>query len=207
MKCQARQHLQVRRERWRFLRNSFRAIIPAKYDAGGRARLGPYENSRTSGCWRDGRAYRARCEARHGNEKPREFRLRRALFPVDVGVRQRNPDHASRWCRRDSSAPSSHIAGIFSRVEHERGAHKAPANEVIRGALDLERHVAEECSTASIHMASIAFGVSTTRLRSGVPEPSAGNQYSRGAHASEHPLEITQLSGSTKAVTHVTESG
>jgi len=35
--------LQVRRERWRFLRNSFRAIIPAKYDAGGRARLGPYE--------------------------------------------------------------------------------------------------------------------------------------------------------------------
>jgi hypothetical protein len=38
-------------------------------------------------------------------------------------------------------APSGHIAGIYSRVDHERGVHKAPANEVIRGAVDLDRHV------------------------------------------------------------------
>jgi phage tail sheath protein FI len=30
--------------------------------------------------------------------------------------------------------PSGHVAGIYSRVDHERGVHKAPANEVIRGA-------------------------------------------------------------------------
>jgi uncharacterized protein len=34
--------------------------------------------------------------------------------------------------------PSGHMAGIYSRVDHERGVHKAPANEVVRGALDVE---------------------------------------------------------------------
>ncbi|MFB7915865.1 phage tail sheath family protein [Streptomyces sp. NPDC056061] len=34
--------------------------------------------------------------------------------------------------------PSGHIAGVWARSDGERGVHKAPANEVIRGALDLE---------------------------------------------------------------------
>jgi phage tail sheath protein FI len=34
--------------------------------------------------------------------------------------------------------PSGHIAGIYARVDSERGVHKAPANEKIRGALALE---------------------------------------------------------------------
>jgi phage tail sheath protein FI len=34
--------------------------------------------------------------------------------------------------------PSGHIAGIFGRNDDTRGVHKAPANEVIRGAIDLE---------------------------------------------------------------------
>jgi phage tail sheath protein FI len=34
--------------------------------------------------------------------------------------------------------PSGHMAGIYSRVDHERGVHKAPANEVVRGALATE---------------------------------------------------------------------
>jgi len=40
-------------------------------------------------------------------------------------------------------SPSGHIAGIYSRVDHERGVHKAPANEVIRGALDVEFQVSK----------------------------------------------------------------
>jgi phage tail sheath protein FI len=32
--------------------------------------------------------------------------------------------------------PSGHIAGIYARSDNERGVHKAPANEVIRGALE-----------------------------------------------------------------------
>jgi phage tail sheath protein FI len=34
--------------------------------------------------------------------------------------------------------PSGHVAGIYARVDGERGVHKAPANERIRGALGLE---------------------------------------------------------------------
>jgi phage tail sheath protein FI len=34
--------------------------------------------------------------------------------------------------------PSGHVAGIYARTDVERGVHKAPANEVIRGARDLE---------------------------------------------------------------------
>jgi phage tail sheath protein FI len=34
--------------------------------------------------------------------------------------------------------PSGHMAGIWARNDDTRGVHKAPANEVIRGALDLE---------------------------------------------------------------------
>jgi len=33
--------------------------------------------------------------------------------------------------------PGGHIAGIYARIDTERGVHKAPANEVIRGALGL----------------------------------------------------------------------
>ena len=33
--------------------------------------------------------------------------------------------------------PSGHMAGIWARSDAERGVHKAPANEVVRGAVDL----------------------------------------------------------------------
>lgn len=35
--------------------------------------------------------------------------------------------------------PSGHVAGLFARSDSERGVHKAPANEVLRGVLSL-RH-------------------------------------------------------------------
>jgi phage tail sheath protein FI len=34
--------------------------------------------------------------------------------------------------------PSGHVAGIWARNDDSRGVHKAPANEVVRGALNLE---------------------------------------------------------------------
>src|SRR5204862_782441 len=40
-----------------------------------------------------------------------------------------------------SLPPSGHMAGIWARNDSERGVHKAPANEVIRGALGLDFQV------------------------------------------------------------------
>jgi hypothetical protein len=38
---------------------------------------------------------------------------------------------------RQAIPPSGHMAGIYARVDQQRGVHKAPANEVVRGALGL----------------------------------------------------------------------
>lgn len=40
--------------------------------------------------------------------------------------------------------PSGHIAGVYARVDAERGVHKAPANEVIRGALGVQALLSRE---------------------------------------------------------------
>ncbi|HEY1832106.1 MAG TPA: phage tail sheath family protein [Acidimicrobiales bacterium] len=37
--------------------------------------------------------------------------------------------------------PSGHVAGIWGRNDETRGVHKAPANEVVRGAIDLEINI------------------------------------------------------------------
>ncbi|MGH9069863.1 MAG: phage tail sheath subtilisin-like domain-containing protein [Acidimicrobiales bacterium] len=37
--------------------------------------------------------------------------------------------------------PSGHMAGIWSRNDDARGVHKAPANEVVRGAISLELNI------------------------------------------------------------------
>lgn len=37
--------------------------------------------------------------------------------------------------------PSGYMAGIYARSDNERGVHKAPANEVIRGAMALEMQI------------------------------------------------------------------
>lgn len=39
--------------------------------------------------------------------------------------------------------PSGHMAGLWSRVDDTRGVWKAPANEVVRGALDVERDISK----------------------------------------------------------------
>jgi phage tail sheath protein FI len=37
--------------------------------------------------------------------------------------------------------PSGHVAGIFARSDAIRGVHKAPANEIVNGALGVERRI------------------------------------------------------------------
>jgi phage tail sheath protein FI len=40
--------------------------------------------------------------------------------------------------------PSGHIAGVWSRTDTTRGVHKAPANEVVFGALGLETQITQD---------------------------------------------------------------
>jgi phage tail sheath protein FI len=40
-------------------------------------------------------------------------------------------------------APSGHVAGIYARVDADRGVHKPPVNETIKGITKLERDVTE----------------------------------------------------------------
>ncbi|MGI5132213.1 phage tail sheath family protein [Pseudonocardia sp. CA-107938] len=56
---------------------------------------------------------------------------------IDVG--ERDDDGAPVYV-----PPSGHIAGVYARVDTERGVHKAPANEVIRGALGVETAVGKQ---------------------------------------------------------------
>ncbi|MFE0464004.1 phage tail sheath family protein [Kitasatospora sp. NPDC058965] len=39
--------------------------------------------------------------------------------------------------------PSGHMLGVWARNDAERGVHKAPANEVVRGAIDLQTNVSK----------------------------------------------------------------
>ena len=40
--------------------------------------------------------------------------------------------------------PSGHIVGIYNRSDADRGVHKAPANEIVLGAIDLEFNLSRE---------------------------------------------------------------
>jgi uncharacterized protein len=78
--------------------------------------------------------------------------------PANVGLRPRSSDGGYGalyfpWIVvRDPFAPqelisvppSGHLAGIYARTDSTRGVHKAPANETIRGALDLGYRVTRE---------------------------------------------------------------
>lgn len=39
--------------------------------------------------------------------------------------------------------PSGHMAGLYARTDEERGVHKAPANAVLRGALEVKYYVSK----------------------------------------------------------------
>ena len=56
-----------------------------------------------------------------------------ALYYPWLRVRARDDGAA------DPGAASGHVCGIFARSDATRGVHKAPANEIVNGALGVER--------------------------------------------------------------------
>lgn len=63
--------------------------------------------------------------------RPRESPFAAFYFPW---IYARDPLTAGKI---EKTAPSGHLAGIYARTDSIRGVHKAPANEPVRGALDL----------------------------------------------------------------------
>lgn len=50
-------------------------------------------------------------------------------------------DWKSGGLRTRAIPPSGHVAGVYNRVDEQVGFHKAPANEVVFGAIDLEQNL------------------------------------------------------------------
>ncbi len=61
--------------------------------------------------------------------KPRDSKMGAYYFPW---IEVYDPEQGNIFV-----PPSGHVAGVFARVDGERGVHKAPANEIVRGALGL----------------------------------------------------------------------
>ena len=67
--------------------------------------------------------------------KPRDSKYGAFYFPW---IQVYDPDKGNIFI-----PPSGHIAGVYSRTDSERGVHKAPANEIVRGALGLKYNVSK----------------------------------------------------------------
>jgi phage tail sheath protein FI len=67
--------------------------------------------------------------------RPRDSKYGAYYFPW---IQVFDPDKGSVFV-----PPSGHIAGVYSRVDSERGVHKAPANEIVRGATGLRYAVSK----------------------------------------------------------------
>ena len=100
-----------------------------------------------------------------------DSQVRDALLAVDQGLRP---------ARRPGPIfvpPSGHIAGIWARNDDTRGVHKAPANEVVRGAITLALNL-----TKGEHDQLNPVGINCIRAFPGPGHPRLGR-----AHAVERP--------------------
>ena len=64
-----------------------------------------------------------------------------ALYYPWIKVAIETMDNGKIKLIQDFVPPSGYMAGIYARTDIQRGVHKAPANEVVRGALDLKVNV------------------------------------------------------------------
>ena len=54
------------------------------------------------------------------------------------------PGNARPTSREYAIPPAGHVLGVYARTDIDRGVHKAPANEVVRGIVGLRRTVNKE---------------------------------------------------------------
>ncbi|WP_156252493.1 phage tail sheath family protein [Pseudactinotalea terrae] len=106
-------------------------------------------------------------ETAEGDDAGESTTRRRPARAERVNMRPRDTEYAALYyprvvvtdpvTGRPRAAPASgHIAGVYARVDRLRGVHKAPANEPIRGVIDLEdrvdRHVQGQLNQAGVNV-------------------------------------------------------
>lgn len=67
--------------------------------------------------------------------RPRDSKYGAYYFPW---IQVYDPERGNVWV-----PPSGHVAGVYARTDNERGVHKAPANEIVRGALGLRYNISK----------------------------------------------------------------
>ena len=112
----------------------------------------------------------SRCWTRRPAQRPASARLPRPLRFASTPrsttpgswSRTRWPPPASGVPREIALPPSGFVSGIYARNDIERGVHKAPANEVVRGALRFEmrrqQRRSRTCSTRRHQLPALLRG-------------------------------------------------
>ena len=62
-----------------------------------------------------------------------------ALYFPRIKIRDPNPN----FDRLIPVSPSGHLAGVYARTDNDKGVHKVPANEVIKGVVEVEHTLTE----------------------------------------------------------------
>jgi phage tail sheath protein FI len=84
--------------------------------------------------------------------------------------------------------PSGHVAGVFARVDAQRGVHKAPANELITGALGLER-VLDDVEHGELNVA----GINVLRVFAGRSRPTVWGARTTSAETAWRHVNVRRL--------------
>lgn len=93
-------------------------------------------------------------------QRPPAVRANGALYGPWVKVRGACPKcggagcASCAWTGQGLVPPSGHVAGVIARTDHRVGVHKAPANEVLEGAFDVQIRL-EEGALADLNAAGV----------------------------------------------------
>ncbi len=114
---------------------SLTKVATVKVPVGGKLDAGKSETGKSE----PGKAEAGKKDKSEGlRPKPSDGGYAAFYFPWIVIRDPLSPDHIA------IAPPSGHLAGIYARTDSTRGVHKAPANEQIRGALNVNYRVSQD---------------------------------------------------------------
>ena len=121
-----------------------------------------------------------------------DSQVRDALLAVDQGLRPVAGQD-------DPVPPSGHMAGIWARNDDTRGVHKAPANEVIRGAISPRDSTSPRASTTSSTRTGSTASARSPAAASASGARARSRATRRGATSTSAGCSTTSRSRSSRA--------